>query len=92
MSEQLYLLKISSMNTCDDCDIVPSAEIIIDHDLSTADMPIIDALHTLIRRFSDTLQSAPLEGIRPMTRDEIKQYRDEEREEDGSLSLLDGDE
>lgn len=81
MSDQLYLLKISAMSTCDDCDIVPSAEIIVDHDLSSADLPCLEALHAMMRKLAEAIVGVPLEGVRPMTRVEIQQYRDDVKED-----------
>lgn len=78
MTEQLYLLRISAMNTCDDCDIVPSAEIIVDRDMGTESLPLFEALAVLVRKLSEAVVNAPLDGVRPMTRPEIQEWRDEE--------------
>jgi hypothetical protein len=78
MSEQLYLLRISAMNTCDECDIVPSAEIIVDRDLSSEHLPCLDALQALVRQVAETMRSVPFKDVRPMTREEIREWRDEQ--------------
>lgn len=78
MSEQLYLLRLSAMNTCDECDLVPSAEFIVDADLGTDEFSAMDALQSLQRRLKETLNGAPVTNLRPMTREEIETWRDEE--------------
>lgn len=87
MTDQLYLLRISAMNTCDDCDIVPSAEIVVDRDFSTKDLPLLEALQSVVRVLSETIADAPLENVRPMTREEIEEYRDEERNPETTIQL-----
>lgn len=89
MTEQLYLLKISAMCTFDDGDVVPSAEVIVDKDFGTEEHNIIEALYKLTMQLAAALQGAPLEGIRPMTREEIATWRDEQNEQfDESVQLL----
>jgi hypothetical protein len=84
---QLYLLKISAMSTCDECDVVPSAEIIVDRDFSTKDLPLFEALQAMVRQLSEAMTDAPLENVRPMTRDEIQAYRDDENDPETSVRL-----
>lgn len=81
MTAQLYLIKISAMCTSGDCDVVPSAEVIVDSDFGTREHNIIEALHKLSVQLAESLKGDPLKNIRPMTREEISTYRDERNEE-----------
>jgi hypothetical protein len=78
MTEQLYLLRLCAMNTCDECDIVPSAEFIVDKDFGTNEHSAMDALIALQRQLNESLVGAPVTNIRPMTRNEIEVWRDAE--------------
>lgn len=78
MTEQLYLLRLSALNTCDECDIVVNAEFIVDEDLGTNEHSAMDALHSLQRRLKEALIGAPVTNVRAMTRDEIQTWRDEQ--------------
>lgn len=78
MTKQLYLLRVSAMNTCDECDIVPSAEVIVDRDMSTEHLPLFESLQSLVRNLANTMRDVPFDGVRPMTREEIKTWRDEQ--------------
>jgi hypothetical protein len=89
MSEnQLYLLKISAMCTADDIDgVVPSAEIIVNADFGTDNHNIIEALHNLANQLAETIRGAPLENVRPMTRAEVQQWRDDQAAEDAEHTV-----
>lgn len=75
---QLYILRLMAMNTCDECDIVPSAEFIVDEDFGTVEHSAVDVLHKLQDEIRDSLKGAPLTNIRPMTPEEIHVWRDQE--------------
>lgn len=80
---QMYLIKISAMCTMNGVDVVPSGEFICDADFSTNEIPVSEALSKLKTQFTDMLLDMPdLEGhpVRPMTREEIQAWRDDERE------------
>jgi hypothetical protein len=75
---QLYLLRLMAMNTCDECDIVPSAEFIVDEDLGTTEHSAMDVIHKLQNELRDSLKGAPITNLRPMTPEEIRIWRDQE--------------
>lgn len=77
MSGQLYILKLFEMKTCDECDLVPSVEVIIDENLGTNELSAMDALQSLKRSLQETLKNAPVTNLRSMTREEINQWREE---------------
>jgi hypothetical protein len=77
VSEQKFLIRISAMCVADECDILPSAEIIVDSDFSTTTAVIIESLHKLANGLSEAIKDAPLTNVRPMTLDEIETWRDE---------------
>lgn len=88
MTGQLYLLKLSMMSTCDECEIVPSAEFIVDEDLGTNQHSAVDALQALQRQLKAALHDAPLTNIRPMTEEEIRTWRDEQQADLGDTVRL----
>lgn len=81
-AKQLYLMCISAMNTSDECDVVPSAEIVVDGDFGG-----IDSLRTLATKLADSMAGIPLENVRPMTRDEIQTWRSE-RDDDPDTHVI----
>lgn len=91
MTRQFYLLRISAMSTADDVDaLVPSGEILIDGNFNNSEtgVSVINSLHALAKMLVDSIKDAPLDNVRPMTREEIRAYRDAETEEDDDTILL----
>lgn len=77
MSEQLYLIKISAMMTSEECDVVPSAQFVTKGDF---DPQILSNLKDLAKSFASGMKGIPLTGVRPMTREEIREWQKEQDE------------
>lgn len=76
MTERFYIITVRSMNTCDDCDAAVSATFVA----SDTDLPGIN-IANVAAGVDGILASAPLEGLRPMTREEVDAWRADSEED-----------
>jgi len=72
---QRYLITVEAMNTSDECDCVVRASFLTDG----AKLPVVKVLD-LIKPLHKALAATPLTNVRPMTLDEIQEYRNAERD------------
>lgn len=86
-AQPFFLVRVSAMFTSDDADsVVPSAEmIVVDGQFDDMGKSIAKLAAYLV----DALDDAPLENFRPMTRDEINEYRRAESEESDTEVIYD---
>lgn len=87
----MYLISLSSMNTCDTgegerADVVITASFVVP-DLAKFSS---DDLQRMGIGLEQTLRTAPIEDIKPMTTEEVATWRDEKRQEDAMIEKLKG--
>lgn len=68
---QFYLVKVQRMCTSDECDLVTEwSAVFAEDDLPNLKLASVAELTAL------TLKDCPVEGIRPMTEDEIREWQE----------------
>ncbi|MBR0876911.1 hypothetical protein JQ608_06805 [Bradyrhizobium liaoningense] len=70
MTERFYIITVRSMNTCDDCDAAVCATFVA----SDTDLPEIN-IANVAAGVDAVIDGAPMEGLRPMTREEVDAWR-----------------
>lgn len=69
--KQFYLISVAKMCTSDDADLVAKwSAVIAEDDLSKLTLP------TAAEAAGLALKGCPIDGIRPMTEDEIREWRE----------------
>ncbi|MET4240279.1 hypothetical protein [Bradyrhizobium sp. RT10b] len=76
MTERFYIITVRSMNTCDDCDAAVCATFVA----SQSDLPELN-IANVATGVDALITSAPLEGLRPMTREEVDAWRADDEED-----------
>lgn len=77
MATEFYLINVRKMMTSDDCDLVPGWTAHISSD-NLPNLMLADVAQLLTMEIKD----APVSGLRPMTEDEVKEWRKEQDDED----------